>query len=275
MSGRRSFFLLGLLAFGLAFLYAPLAHLVAESFNAAELSGLWGGFSLRWYAALGEDAQLLEAAGLSVWLGLAVASLATLLGTLAGLALARGGRFRGRWLFALLLTAPLVLPQVVSGLSLLLHFVELERWTGWPAGRGAVTVMLAQATFAMTFVAVVVRARLVQLDPDLEAAAADLGARPPAVFLFVTLPQLWPALAAGWLLAFTLSLDDLLIASFVSGPGATTLPMAIFSRVRLGLSPEVNALATLLLLLAAILVALVAWLLSRGERLRMPAPAGG
>lgn len=262
MIGGRSLFLLALLAFGLAFLYAPLAHLVAQSFNGAELSGLWGGVSLRWYRALGGDRQLLGAAGLSLGLGLAVATLATLLGTLAGLALGRGGRFRGRWLFALLLTAPLVLPQVVSGLALLLHFVELQRWSGWPAGRGFDTVMLAQATFAMTFVAVVVRARLVQLDPDLEAAAADLGARPLPAFLLVTLPQLWPALLAGWLLAFTLSLDDLLIASFVSGPGATTLPMAIFARVRLGLSPEVNALATLLLVLAAVLVALAVRLMT-------------
>lgn len=262
---RRSLIVVGAMVVAYAFLYAPIAALVAYSFNASDRVTVWGGFSMRWYAELLRDQQILSAAWLSLQIAAASATLVTALGTLAAFALARLGRFRGRGIGAGMLAAPLVLPEVVFGLALLLLFVTLEQATGWPAGRGALTIAIAHVTFALAYVAVVVRARLARFDRSLEEAALDLGARPAKVVLAVTLPLIAPALAAGWLLAFTLSLDDLVVASFVSGPGASTLPIVVFSKVRLGLSPEVNALASLVVA-AVLLVALATAFISRGRR---------
>jgi putrescine transport system permease protein len=261
----RSLIVVGAMVFAYAFLYAPVAALVAYSFNASDRVTVWGGFSMRWYGELLRDQQILSAAWLSLQIAAASATLATALGTLAAFALARLGRFRGRGLCAGMLAAPLVLPEVVFGLALLLLFVTLEQATGWPAGRGALTIAVAHVTFALAYVAVVVRARLARFDRSLEEAALDLGARPAKVFLAITLPLIAPALAAGWLLAFTLSLDDLVVASFVSGPGASTLPIVVFSKVRLGLSPEVNALASIVVA-AVLLVALATAFIGRGRR---------
>ena len=244
-------FLRVVLALGLAFLYAPILVLAVYSFNASHLVTVWGGFSTRWYAALLADGPLLSAAWVSVQVAVLSGSIATVLGTLAALALARHGRFRTRKLMTGLVFAPMVMPEVIIGLSLLLLFV------GIGLDRGLLTIVIAHATFCTGFVAVVVGARLSGLDRTLEEAAADLGAGPMRVFATVTLPLLAPAVLAGFLLAFTLSLDDLVIASFVSGPGATTLPMRLYSQVRLGVTPEVNAASTLLVLAvtAAVLAA--------------------
>ena len=241
-------------AFGYAFLYLPIAILVLFSFNASSRLAVWEGFSLRWYAALLTDSQLLAAALRSLQIAVIAASVASLLGLMAALALVRFGPFRGRTLLAGLIGAPMVVPDVVLGLALLLFFVALASLTGWPAQRGMATITLAHAGFGVVYATVVIRARLVRFDATIEEAARDLGAPPWRVFRRVTLPLLLPALAAAWLLAFTLSLDDLVVASFVSGPGASTLPMVIFSRVRLGLSPEVNALASLLMLFVVLAV---------------------
>lgn len=263
MSGRRRWPLLAILGAGYAFLYLPILLLILFSFNDNRLVTVWSGFSLRWYGELLEQERILDAARLSLIVAAASATIAVMLGTLAGLALVRFGRFRFRLLFGAMLTAPLVMPEIITGLSLLLLFVALEGATGWPAERGAATIIIAHATFATAYVAVIVRARLAEFDRSLEEAAADLGASPLTIFRAITLPLIAPALVAGWLLAFTLSLDDLVVASFVTGPGATTLPMLIFSSMRLGLSPQINALASILIVLAAIAVAICAWLTSR------------
>jgi putrescine transport system permease protein len=254
---------------GYAFLYLPIALMVVYSVNDSRLLTVWTGFSWRWYAALWHDAAMMDAALLSLRIALAAASLATVLGTAAGLGLARG-RFAGRTLFAGVLAVPLVMPDVVVGLSLLLLFVALG------LGRGAGTIIIAHASFALAYVAVVVRARLADAGTTLEDAAADLGASPAVAFATVTLPLLAPALVSGWLLAFTLSLDDVVVASFVSGPGATTLPMVLFSQLRRGPTPEVFALATVVLgvVLAALLLAwAVPAMLTR--RARAVAAVGG
>lgn len=248
----------GVLALGLAFLWAPILLMAAYAFSDSRVPFEWGGFSLRWFRALAANERLLEAAWLSLRIGAAAATLAMLLGLALGWALARHGRFAGRPIFGVLAGAPLVLPEVVMGLALLLLFVGLQALTGWPAQRGAVTVWLAHSALGMAYVAVLVQARLASLDPVLEAAAADLGARPAVVFSTITLPLIAPSLAAGWLLAFTLSLDDVVLASFVSGPGATTLPVYLFSQLRLGMTPEANALAVLMLSFASGL-GLLAW----------------
>ncbi len=227
-----------------AFLYAPIAFLVAFSFNESRLVTVWTGFSTRWYTVLWHDPVMIDAALLSLRIAMLSATLATLIGAAAGIALARFGRFRGRSLFEAMLAAPLVLPDVMIGLSLLLLFVVMEQICGWPAGRGAGTVTIAHASVAVATVTLVVRARLAQAGAALEEAAADLYAPPWQVMWRVTLPQMAPALISGWLLAFTLSLDDLVVASFTSGPGASTLPMVVFSATRLGVTPEVYALAT-------------------------------
>ncbi|HST75620.1 MAG TPA: ABC transporter permease subunit [Acetobacteraceae bacterium] len=247
---------------GYAFLYTPIALLVAFSFNDSRLLTVWSGFSWRWYVALWNNAPLVSAALLSLRIAALSATIATLIGTAAGFALARFGRFRGRGAFAATLSAPLVLPDVIVGLSLLLLFVVLQRLTGWPAERGASIIAIAHASFALAYVAVVVQARLADAGTELEEAAMDLGASPWGAFLAVTLPLMAPALVSGWLLAFTLSLDDVVVASFVSGPGASTLPMVLFSAMRLGITPEMNALATVVL--ALVLLALFgAWLARR------------
>jgi putrescine transport system permease protein len=236
------------MAFGFAFLYLPIVLLVAFSFNDSRLVTVWAGFSTRWYGELLRNERMLEAAALSLGVAASAATLAGVAGTLAGYALGRLGAFALRPLFALLLLAPMVLPEVILGLSMLMSFSFLERLIGWPAERGFLAVALAHATYGTAFVALIVEARLRGLDPALEEAALDLGASPSRAFFRVTVPLLAPAIASGWLLAFTLSLDDLVIASFVAGPGATTLPMLVYSSVRLGLSPQINALATLLVL---------------------------
>jgi putrescine transport system permease protein len=264
MRSSRSLALLSVVAFGYAFLYAPIVLLVAYSFNESRLMTGWAGFSLHWYRALLANEQMLAAAWLSLAIAGASASGAVLLGTLMAVLLAR--RFRGRGLVELANAAPLVMPEVVTGLALLLLFVAMDSAIGWPDGRGAPTVTLAHMTVATAYATAVIRARLGALDPSLEEAALDLGASPVAAFLLVTVPALWPGLAAAWLLAFTLSLDDLVLASFTSGPGASTLPMVIYSSVRLGVSPEINALATVMLALVALMVGLAAWLFRRQLR---------
>ncbi len=258
---RFTGFDLAALCCGLAFLYLPVLLVVLFSFNASKLVTVWGGFSLEWYGALWQDDDLLDAARLSLLIGAGAATLSTLLGTLAALALA-GRRFPGRRILGGIMLAPMVLPEVILGVSILLLFVMLE------AERGGLTVMLAHATFGTAFALVVIRAKLVTLNPDLEAAAHDLGATPWGAFRHAVLPALAPSMAAAWLLAFTLSLDDLVIASFVNGPGATTLPIKIYSSVRLGVTPEINAIATLLIALVAIIVGIAAWLQSRSAPAR-------
>ena len=265
--GSRSWFCIGALALGFGFLYAPILLLVLYSFNASRLVTVWAGFSLRWYGALARDEAFRSAAATSVEVAAMAASLSLVLGALAGFSIARFSRFPGRVVFGFALLAPLVVPEVILGLSLLLFFVTCDSWLGWPS-RGMVTIILAHATFGACFVSVLVRAQLAGFDRALEEAALDLGARPWTVLMRITLPGISPALISGWLLAFTLSLDDLVIASFVTGPSATTLPMAVFSSVRLGVSPEVNALATLFLAAVFLLVAFAAWLMAQAERRR-------
>jgi putrescine transport system permease protein len=258
------------------FLYAPIAFLVTLSFNASRLVTAWDGFSTRWYAALFQDRTLITAALLSLRIAAASATLALIVGTLAGYALARLGRFPMRGAFAAALAAPLVLPEVITGLSLLLLFVALQQATGWPSGRGAGTVTLAHASVSVAYVAVVVRARLVGTSLDLEAAAMDLYAPPWKAFVLITLPLLAPALISGWLLAFTLSLDDVVVASFTSGPGASTLPMVVFSSIKLGPTPELYALASLIVAaVAAILLAVWRAQAARDAQIARPvAPPG-
>jgi len=263
-SPRR--FLLACLAAGYAFLYVPVLLLVATSFNPSRLTTVLSGFSWRWYAALWANEKLIDAALLSLRIAALSATGATVLGTMAGYALARFGRFRGRGAFAALLSARLVLPDVLVGLSLLLLFVQLEQWTGWPKGRGAPTITLAHISVSLAYVAIVIEARLADGGTELEDAAADLGASPACAFVLVTLPLLAPALVSGWLLAFTLSLDDLVVATFVSGPGASTLPMVVFSALRLGVTPELNALATVILATVAVALGGVWFLQQRAAR---------
>jgi putrescine transport system permease protein len=245
---RLSRFNIAALAFGLAFLYLPIVILVIYSFNASRLVTVWGGWSTRWYAEFFNDRAMLDAAWMSARVGLVSATAATLLGTLAAVALTRGARFRGRTLMSGMLYAPLVMPEVITGLSLLLLFVALD------AERGFWTVAIAHTSLTMCFVAVVVQSRLAGLDRSLEEAAMDLGCDPARAFVAVTLPLIWPAMAAGWMLAFTLSLDDLVIASFTTGPGSATLPIRIYSEVRLGVKPEINAICTLIIGFIAVLI---------------------
>lgn len=251
---------------GFVFLYLPILILVMYSFNESRLVTVWGGWSTKWYGTLFQNHALLSAAWLSLRLALLSGLIAAILGTLAGLALGRAGPFFGRRAFNALIAGPLVLPDVLLGISLLMLFVFLQTAIGWPAERGALTIVLAHATFGLCYVTLVVQARLVGLNTALEEAAQDLGARPWKVLFVVTIPLLAPAIAAGFLLAFTLSLDDLVIASFVTGPGATTLPMMVFSSARLGVKPEINALATILIGIVSVLVIFAAVLAARGAR---------
>lgn len=242
------------LVLGLVFLYVPILSMIFFSFNNSRLVTVWDSVNsptLKWYTALMSNGQILGAAWLSIKIAMIAATGAVILGTLSGVALARFGSFRGRALLAGMTTAPLVMPEVITGLSLLLLFVALEQTISWPKGGGAVTITLAHITFCMAYVTVVVQSRLVGFDESLEEAAMDLGARPAKVFFRITLPLIVPALVSGWLLAFTLSWDDLVISQFVAGPGSSTLPMIIFSKVRLGVSPDVNALATIMVLIVA------------------------
>ncbi len=268
MSFKKSPFTFSLLCFGFAFLYIPIFLLMFYSFNYSKVVPVWGGFSVRWYVELFQSEEIWSAVGLSLQIAIMNATFATLLGALAGIAMARIKRFRGRTLFSGMISAPLVMPEVITGLSLLLLFITMAEIIGWPS-RGITTITIAHITFSLAYVAVIVQSRLVGVDESLEEAALDLGAKPYRVLIDVTVPLLAPALAAGWLLAFTLSLDDLVIASFVSGPGANTLPMLIYSRVKLGLKPDVNALATIIILIVAIGVCVAGWILSRQEKQRM------
>ncbi|MCC5966326.1 MAG: ABC transporter permease subunit [Natronohydrobacter sp.] len=262
----RGWFLPLAVAFGFIFLYAPIISLVVFSFNESRLVTVWGGFSTRWYGELLRDRQILGAAWISLKVAFWSATLATIIGTLGAFVLTRFSKFTGRLLLTGMITAPLVMPEVITGLSLLLLFVSMELTLGWPAGRGLTTIIIAHTTFCAAFVAVIAQSRLRQMDESLEEAARDLGAGPVRVFFDVTLPVIMPALVAGWLLAFTLSLDDLVIASFVSGPGASTLPMVIFSKVRLGVSPDVNALATIIIGIVLVAVLIAGWLMHRSMR---------
>jgi putrescine transport system permease protein len=248
MMRKASALNLAAIGLGLAFLYLPIVILVIYSFNASRLVAVWGGWSMRWYAQLAGDVSLLESAFISLRIALVSASAATVLGTLAAVALVRFGRFRGRLPFAAMIYAPLVMPEVITGLSMLLLFVAIS------IDRGFWTVVIAHTTMATCFVAVIVQSRLVDFDMSLEEAAMDLGASPARTFLYVTLPLILPAIAASWMLAFALSLDDLVIASFTTGPGATTLPIRIYSEVRLGVSPEMNAVCTLMIAVVGLVV---------------------
>ena len=259
---KRGLFLPIVSFLGFLFLYIPIVSLVIFSFNKSKLVTVWGGWSTKWYGELLNDPQILGAAWISLKIGVVSATLATVLGTIAAMVLTRFGRVRGRGLLTGMVTAPLVMPEVITGLSLLLLFVAMEAAFGWPAGRGMMTIIIAHTTFCMAYVAVVVQSRLVDMDDSIEEAASDLGAKPARVFFDITLPMIAPALISGWLLSFTLSLDDLVIASFVSGPGASTLPMVIFSKVRLGVTPEINALATLIVVVVAIGIS-ISWFFMR------------
>jgi len=258
MGSRFSWTNVTAVAFGLAFLYLPIVILVIYSFNGSRLVGVWGGWSTRWYAELFADHAMLESAGITLRIGLVSATAATLLGTAAATALVRAGRFRGRLLFSALVYAPLVMPEVITGLSLLLLFVAVG------FDRGFWTIAIAHTTLTMCVVAVIVQSRLVTFDRSLEEAAMDLGCPPVRTFLTVTLPLIWPAVASGWVLAFTLSLDDLVVASFTTGPGATTLPIRIYSEVRLGVKPEINAVCTIFIAVIAAGIVVVSLLSKRG-----------
>jgi putrescine transport system permease protein len=251
---------------GLMFLYIPILLMMILSFNDSRLVSVWGGFSTKWYGELLNNEQLLNAAWLSIKVAGLSATLAVILGTLAGYVLTRFGPFRGRVMMSGMVTAPLVMPEVITGLSLLLLYVAMEDFIGWPQGRSLTTIVISHATFCMAYVTIVVQSRLTQMDGVLEEAAQDLGARPWRAFIDVTLPMLAPALISGWLLAFTLSFDDLVIASFVSGPGSSTLPMVIFSKVRLGVSPDVNALAAILIGFVGLCVFVYSWRVGRRIR---------
>jgi len=262
-------FRLSVLVFGFAFLYVPILSLIVYSFNKSRLVTVWAGFSTEWYGRLLRNNQVLDAAWLSLKIAAINATGAVVLGTLAGLALARFGKFRGRTLLSGMTTAPLVMPEVITGLSLLMLFVVMEGVFGWPDGRGVTTITIAHMTLTVAYVTVIVQSRLSTLDDSLEEAAMDLGARPSKIFFLITLPIIAPALISGWLLSFTISLDDLVIASFVSGPGSSTLPMVIFSKVRMGVSPDINALATIIVALVTIGVIVAGILMARQEKRRL------
>jgi putrescine transport system permease protein len=276
---RMTPFRISALVFGFAFLYIPILSLIVFSFNKSRLVTVWAGFSTEWYGRLFRNEQILNAAWLSLKIAAINATGAVILGTLSGLALARFGKFKGRTAFAGMTTAPLVMPEVITGLSLLLLFVAMDQVFGWPSGRGVTTITIAHMTLTMAYVTVIVQSRLSTLDDSLEEAAMDLGARPTKIFFLITLPIIAPALISGWLLAFTISLDDLVIASFVSGPGSSTLPMVIFSKVRLGVSPDINALASIMVLFVTVGVIIAGILMARQEKRRQRdmqmAAAGG
>lgn len=269
MKRRRAILVPSLLAFGFAFLYLPILSMIGFSFNASRLVTVWDAAhspTLKWYVALFQNHQILDAAWLSVRIAVMNACGAVVLGTMAAFALIRFGQFRGRGLLSTLTTAPLVLPEIITGLSMLLLFVSMEQLIGWPGRRGIATITIAHISFSIAYVAVIVQARLIGFDESLEEAALDLGARPAQVFRRITLPLISPALVSGWLLSFTLSWDDVVISQFVAGPGSSTLPMVIFSKVRLGVSPDVNALATLMVLLVAVGVVVSSLVLQRREK---------
>lgn len=264
---RRPYFLIFALIFGYAFFYVPIASMIFYSFNKSRLATVWGGFSTEWYGKLLDNQQVLDAAWLSLRIAFVSATVATILGTMAGMALARFARFRGRTLFSGLVSAPLVMPEVITGISLVLFFIALNGMIGWPT-RGFTTITLAHITFSLSYVTVVVQSRLASMDRAVEEAAMDLGSKPLRVLFDVTLPIIAPAIIAGWLLSFTLSLDDVVITAFTNGPGSTTLPLYIFSKVRLGVTPDMNALATIIVVLVGSGVALAGWIMHRADKKR-------
>ena len=268
MNERASPWLLSVLCLGVAILYVPILVLIGYSFNASSLVSVWGGFSTHWYAALLHNDQILDAAWLSLQIGVVVSTLAVVLGTLAAIALVRFKVFRGRLLLTGMVNAPLVMPEIITGITQLLLFVSMLHLFGWPH-RGFTTIVIAHVAFCTAYVTITVQSRLQGADRSLEEAAMDLGSGPVRAFLDTTLPGITPALASGWLLSFTLSLDDLVISSFVSGPGASTLPMVIFSKVKLGVSPDVNALASLIICAVGACVLLAGHLMRRAERQKM------
>ncbi len=265
---QRSTFLFSVLAFGLAFLYVPIFSMIFFSFNKSRLATVWGGFSTQWYGKLFSNSQVIDAALLSLKIALLSATLATILGTMAGIALARFRQFRGRALLSGLVTAPLIMPEVITGISSLLLFIMMAEWLGWPSQRGFTTITIAHITFSMTYVTVIVQSRLAAMDMSIEEAAMDLGSRPWQVLMDVTLPIISPAILSGWLLAFTISLDDVVITSFTTGPGYTTLPMLIWSKVKLGVTPDINALASVIVAVVTIGVAISAVVLTRADKRR-------
>jgi len=270
--GKRSAFVTSLLVSGFAFLYLPIVAMIVYSFNASRMVTVWDYVhspTLAWYAELFSNDAILTAARLSLRIAALNASGAVVLGLLAAFALERYRRFGGRAVFGLLVTAPMVLPEVITGLSTLLLFVALEQWIGWPSGRGATTITIAHITFSMAYAVVVLQARLATVDRSLEEAAMDLGARPWKVFVLITLPLIAPAIASAWVLSFILSWDDVVITSFVSGPGSTTLPQLVFSKVRLGVSPDINALATILVSIVTVAVFVIGTYMMRQERRRL------
>jgi putrescine transport system permease protein len=254
------------LGLGYLFLYLPIVLLVIYSFNESKLVTVWSGFSTKWYSALLDDDELITAAWLSIRVALMTATASVVVGTVAGFVLARMGRFRLFTLFSAMINAPLVIPEVIQGISMLLLFVQMEQFLGWPAGRGILTIWIGHTMLCVSYVAIIVQSRVKELDRSLEEAAMDLGATPLKIFFAITLPLISQALVSGWLLSFTLSLDDLVLSAFLSGPGSTTLPMVVFSRVRLGLNPEMNALATLFITFVTIGVVGVNQYLRASER---------
>jgi putrescine transport system permease protein len=267
MERRSSAGLLSVLLFGIAVLYLPILVLIGNSFNASPLVNVWGGFSTAWYGQLLHNRQLLQAALLSLEVAVAASSGAVLLGTLAAIALVRFARFPGRLLLTGMVNAPLVMPEIITGITQLLLFVSMVQLFAWPH-RGFTTIVLSHITFCTAYVTITVQARLASADRSLEEAAMDLGAGPARAFLEITLPIIAPAIVSSWLLCFTLSLDDLVISSFVSGPGASTLPMVIYSKVKLGVSPDINALASLIVCGVGVIILTAGWLMRRAERRR-------
>lgn len=262
---RRPIFLISVMCFGFAFFYIPILSMMVYSFNASRLATVWGGFSTKWYISLLSNKQVIAALILSLKIAVLSATAATILGTMAGFALARFKRFRGRILFSGLVNAPLIMPEVITGISSLIFFILLAEWVGWPAQRGFATITLAHITFSMVFVTTIVVSRLTQSDRAIEEAAMGLGSRPWQVLFDVTLPVIAPSILSGWLLAFTISMDDVVITSFTTGPGNTTLPLLIWSKVKLGVTPDVNALATVTVLVVGVGVIIAGWLLNRAD----------
>ena len=265
---RRPVFLISVLCFGFAFFYIPILSMMVYSFNASKLATVWGGFSTKWYLSLLSNKKVVDALILSLQIAVLSSTFATILGTMAGIALARFRRFRGRVLFSGLVTAPLIMPEVITGISSLMLFILMAEYIGWPGARGFTTITLAHITFSMVFVTTIIHSRMVQADLAVEEAALDLGSRPWQVLRDITLPMIFPAILSGWLLAFTISLDDVVITSFTTGPGNTTLPLLIWSKVKLGVTPDINALATITVVVVGLGVALAGFILNRAERRR-------
>ena len=265
---RRPTFLISVMVFGFAFFYIPILSMIVYSFNASRLATVWGGFSTKWYVALFTNDKVIDALILSLKIALVSATIATILGTMSGIVLARYTKFRGRTLFSGLVTAPLIMPEVITGISLLIFFILLGNWIGWPASRGFTTITLAHITFSAVFVTTLVHARMLQADRAIEEAAMDLGSRPWQVMFDITLPVISPAILSGWLLAFTISLDDVVITAFTTGPGSTTLPLLIWSKVKLGVTPDINALATLMVVTVGLGVVAAGIIMNRAEKRR-------